>query len=100
VSKPLQPQSHRDTEIERRTVGKPAVHNDDLTGKIIGCAIEVHRHLGPGLLESIYASALAVEFERSEISYRRQVEIPINYRGKIIGPHKPALSWRTQWYWN
>lgn len=62
--------------------------NDDLTGKIIGCAIEVHRQLGPGLLESVYESALAVELEMSGIHYQRQIEIPINYRGKVIGAHK------------
>lgn len=88
MSKPPQPQSHRETEIERRPVVESAARNDDLTGRIIGCAIEVHRSLGPGLLESVYESALAVELEMRGVHYQRQVEIPIKYRGKVIGVHK------------
>jgi GxxExxY protein len=64
---------------------------DDLTGRIIGCAIEVHRQLGPGLLESIYESALAVELEFAGIAFKRQVCFPIQYRGKIIGEHRIDL---------
>ena len=52
-----------------------ATRNDDLTGKIIGCAIEIHRHLGPVLLESIYESALAAQLELQGIRYKRQIEI-------------------------
>jgi len=87
VSKPLQQPSHRDSESKRRPI-EPATRNDDLTGRIIGGAIEVHRHLGPDLLESIYESALAVEFEMHGIGFRRQAEIPISYRGRVIGAHK------------
>ena len=67
------------------------MQTDDLTGRIIGCAIEVHRHLGPGLLESIYESALAVELEFAEIHFARQVAVPIVYRGKTIGEHRVDL---------
>ena len=88
MSKPLQPQSRRDTEIDRRPVLGSATRNDDLTGKIIGCAIEIHRHLGPVLLESIYESALAAQLELQGIRYKRQIEICINYRGRVIGAHK------------
>lgn len=57
---------------------------DSLTEKIIGAAIEVHRILGPGLLESIYEEALCVELELREISCQRQVDIDVFYKGRII----------------
>jgi len=55
-----------------------------LTGKIIGAAIEVHRALGPGLLESIYEEALCHELELRGINYQRQVSVNVNYKGKQI----------------
>jgi GxxExxY protein len=58
--------------------------NDELTEKIIGAAIEVHRVLGPGLLESIYEEALCVELRLRGISAERQVEVDVNYKGHII----------------
>lgn len=60
------------------------MENDILTQKIIGAAIEVHRTLGPGLLESIYEEALCHEFDLREIRYRRQVEIDVIYKDKVI----------------
>ncbi|MFN0141138.1 MAG: GxxExxY protein [Pyrinomonadaceae bacterium] len=60
------------------------MENDILTQKIIGAAIEVHRTLGPGLLESIYEEALCHEFDMRGIRYRRQVEIDVIYKEKII----------------
>lgn len=60
---------------------------DKLTERIIGCAIEVHRQLGPGLLESIYESALCVELEWEKIRFQRQVALPIEYRGRPLGEH-------------
>ena len=57
---------------------------DELTEKIIGAAIEVHRELGPGLLESIYEEALRCEFELQEIRYKRQVPADVIYKGRII----------------
>ena len=64
---------------------------DPLTEKIIGCAIEVHRQLGPGLLESVYESALSVEFELSGLQFQRQVAYPISYKGRVIGEHRLDL---------
>ena len=64
---------------------------DKLTEKIIGCAIEVHRQLSPGLLESIYESALNIELEAAGMTARRQVAVPIHYRGKLIGEHRVDL---------
>jgi GxxExxY protein len=58
--------------------------NDVLTQKIIGAAIEVHRTLGPGLLESIYEEALCHEFDLRGIRYMRQVEIDVIYKNKTI----------------
>ena len=58
--------------------------NDDLTEKIIGAAIEVHRHLGPGLLESIYEEALCVEFELRGVPFVRQAEVDVVYKGRSI----------------
>lgn len=60
------------------------MENDLLTQKIIGAAIEVHRTLGPGLLESIYEEALCHEFDLRRIRYQRQVEIEVIYKDKVI----------------
>ena len=52
-----------------------------LTRHIISAAIEVHRHLGPGLLESVYENCLCREFADREIDFTRQVPLPVNYKG-------------------
>lgn len=54
---------------------------DELTARIIGCAIEVHRELGPGLLESIYEECLCVALTQAGMAVRRQVELPVIFRG-------------------
>ena len=54
--------------------------NDPLTEKIIGFAIEVHRQLGPGLLESAYEECLCYEFRESGLTFRRQVPLPVVYK--------------------
>ena len=64
---------------------------NDLSEKIIGSAIEVHKNLGPGLLESIYESVLCIEFNLNKISYKRQLEIPILYKNYKIGKHRLDL---------
>ena len=58
-------------------------YNDinDLTGEVIGAAIEVHKNLGPGLLESIYEECLCKELELRAIPYKRQQELPVEYKG-------------------
>lgn len=53
---------------------------DILTGKIIGAAIEVHKILGPGLLESIYEDCLCYELKLREITFERQKPVDINYK--------------------
>jgi GxxExxY protein len=64
---------------------------DKLTEKIIGAAIEVHRELGPGLLESIYEEALCYEFDLQSIKHKRQVPADIIYKGKVIKGQKIDL---------
>ena len=54
---------------------------NDLTGQIIGSAIEVHKTLGPGLLESAYEECLCHEFDLRGISYKRQHAVPVQYKG-------------------
>jgi GxxExxY protein len=63
----------------------------DLTERIIACAIEVHRHLGAGLLEGVYEEALCREFHEARLSYERQVGIPLYYKGRLISEHRPDL---------
>ena len=53
----------------------------ELSNKVIGCAIEVHRELGPGLLESTYEQCLAHELDRSNISFKFQHPLPVRYKG-------------------
>ncbi len=60
----------------------------DLTSKIIGCAIEVHKRLGNGFQEVIYQRALAVEMNLAQISYSREFEMPIFYREEQIGTRR------------
>ena len=57
---------------------------NDLTGKIIGCAIEVHNELGPGLLESTYEECLCHELSIQKFAYERQKELPVFYKGKNL----------------
>jgi GxxExxY protein len=62
-----------------------------LTEKIIGCAIEVHRQLSPGLLESTYEAALAIELESEGLLFERQAIFPVIYKGRKIGDYRLDL---------
>ena len=53
---------------------------DELSNKVLGCAIEVHRELGPGLLESTYEQCLAYELNRAKIPFQLQVALPLDYK--------------------
>jgi len=64
---------------------------DDLTEKIIGASIEVHREIGPGLLESIYEEALCYELELQGIRFERQAPADIIYKGRVIKGQKIDL---------
>lgn len=54
---------------------------NELSYKVIGCAYEVHRALGPGLLESTYESCLCYELGKQGIRYEKQKELPVSYKG-------------------
>jgi GxxExxY protein len=68
------------------------IKNDPLTHRIIGAAIEVHRHLGPGLLESTYEECLCHELTLLDIPFERQVSLPIVYKSMtLLRAYKPDL---------
>jgi GxxExxY protein len=56
------------------------LHDESLTKEIIGAAIEVHRELGPGLLESAYEECICYELSARGISFRRQVALPVSFK--------------------
>ena len=62
-------------------------HDTIIREQIIGCAIEVHRDLGPGLLEDPYHTALCVELAHRGIAFERQRVIPLMYRGVQVGTY-------------
>ncbi len=66
--------------------------HEKLTEQIIGAAIEVHRHLGPGLLESTYRAALAHEFNLRGLAFRKEVELPVHYKGVKLGDEKYRID--------
>ena len=68
-----------------------AFSNHDLTGRVIGAAIEVHKVLGPGFLESVYENALCIELGKRGVSFDRQVVIPIFYNDIEVGEHRLDL---------
>jgi len=69
-----EPQRHGGTE-------KPIYYDEDLTNRIISSAIEVHRNLGPGLLESAYEECFCRELSLHGLSYERQRPLPLEYKG-------------------
>lgn len=64
---------------------------NELTEQIIACALEVHRELGPGLLESVYERALCLEFGAAGLAFKCQVGIPLYYKGELLSEHRPDL---------
>lgn len=64
---------------------------DELTEAIIGAAIEVHRAMGPGLLESVYEGALCHEFFLRRIEFQRQLDCDVNYKGATVGHQRIDL---------
>ena len=56
----------------------------ELTGRIIGLAIEVHRTVGPGLLESVYSECLADELAQAGIPFQREIMVPVVYKGRTL----------------
>jgi len=84
--------NHRDTEATeigaRRQIPD---HYNTLCQRTIGAAIEVHRHLGPGFLESAYEEALAIELQARGIEFERQVPMPVIYKGHTVAEHRIDL---------
>ncbi len=60
------------------------MHENEISKKVIGCAIEVHRQLGPGLLESVYEEALCYELSRESLKFERQQSVPIKYKAVLL----------------
>ena len=60
------------------------MNENQLSHEIIGAALEVHKALGPGLLESAYEECLAREFTVRDIAFERQVSLPVNYKGAAV----------------
>jgi GxxExxY protein len=58
---------------------------NEISYKIIGCAIEVHKHLGPGLLESVYEPCFIDEMTRAGLFIKSQIYVPVYYKGKDLG---------------
>lgn len=71
---------------------KPVVNTDykysDITGRIIGCAMDVHRYLGNGFQERIYQRALAIEMSRQGLSFVEEHEMTIMYKGEYAGKRR------------
>lgn len=58
---------------------------NDIAYKIVGCAIEVHKHLGPGLLESVYEVCFIDEMKNAGLIVQSQLHVPVNYKGRDLG---------------
>ncbi len=63
----------------------------DLTEKIIGAAIAVHKELGPGFLEKVYETALTLEFSLRNLPFRQQAPIDVRYKGRLVGHYVADL---------
>ncbi len=75
---------HNETGVKRHRF-------EDLSKRIIGAAIEVHRELGPGFLENIYEEALKIEFAKNDFKFESQREIKVRYLDVEIGTHRLDL---------
>ena len=66
-------------------ISEPSPEVDRLARDVIGAAIEVHRELGPGYHESIYEEAMAIELELRGMPFKRQLAMPVMYKGRPVG---------------
>ena len=74
---------HEGTKVTKDT----KLHSIAVSNRVIGAAIEVHRLLGPGLLEVVYETALCKELSLRGIDYERQVSLPVSYKGQMLDCH-------------
>lgn len=81
-------------------VSEPDAVTDVLVREVIGAAIEVHKYLGPGFLETVYEEAMCVEMTLRGIPFERQKAINLEYKGHTIGVHGLTYSWAARSSWN
>ncbi len=67
-----------------RRVGGLTLKENEISERVIGCGIEVHRQLGPGLLESVYEEALCYELSKAHLNFERQQAVPIKYKQVLL----------------
>ena len=67
------------------------LEHEELTGRIIGAAIAVHKALGPGFVESFYENAFVIELRYRDIVFQRQLLVPVIHRGAEVGMHRLDL---------
>jgi len=80
-----------DDELARALVTPPNYPHADLTDKILGATIEVHRQLGSGFLEKVYENALCVELRARRLEFVAQAEIPVVYKKLVVGTYYADL---------
>lgn len=81
--------NHQDTKTTKYVAPSPEL--DQLARSVIGAALEVHRLLGPGYLETVYEEALCAELDIRGIPFARQQSITVNYKGRRIGEGRVDL---------
>jgi GxxExxY protein len=84
-NEPQRHRGHREKKHRENKRIKKMEERDPLTDRVIGAAIEVHRILGPGLLESVYQKCLCHELALRGIAFQEQVELPVVYKGVDLG---------------
>lgn len=74
----------------------PSEATEGLANEVIGHAIEVHRHVGPGFPESVYEESLCRELERQEVPFERQAPIHVEYKGDAVGAGRADIVVRSR----
>jgi len=81
----------KDTEdfdlVSAQLVDSATYPHKELTERIIGAAIEVHRHLGSGFLEKVYENALCLELKARGLKFSPQFQVPVRYKGQVVGSY-------------
>ena len=80
-----------------RSLREPNAAVDNLAHRVIGAAIEVHRHLGPGFSECVYEESLAIELGLRAIPFVRQIPLPVIYKGHRVGEGGRTFSSMVHW---
>ena len=71
-----------------KTMINEEYEHSELTGKIIGCAMEVHKYMGNGFQEVVYQRAFSIEMNLNNIDHVREMEMPLQYKGHNIGSRR------------